>query len=134
MCGFVRGTVRSFSEKKSCPCRARGLRESGCNTERRWDHGHNRKPKCRNHEARMNKPASSEGQSASELIDQRIVELGGWRAATLSTMRKLIKEADPDVVEEWKWDGPVWSHGAIICTGESYKAKVKLTFAKGAAL
>ena len=83
----------------------------------------------------MKKPGSTEGQSASELIDNRIAELGDWRGATLGRMRKLIKEADPDVVEEWKWMGtPIWSHAGIICTGESYKAIVKLTFAKGASL
>jgi hypothetical protein len=81
------------------------------------------------------KPDASEGQSASELISGRIAELGDWRGETLSRMRKLIKKADPDVVEEWKWMGtPVWSHDGIICTGESYKDKVKLTFAKGASL
>src|SRR5687767_4669899 len=72
--------------------------------------------------------------SASELIDERIAELGDWRGETLSRMRELIKEADPDVVEEWKWANPVWSHDGIICTGESYKSVVKLTFAKGASL
>jgi len=77
---------------------------------------------------------SAEGQSAPELIDRRIAELGDWRGETLSRMRRLIKEADPDVVEEWKWAGPVWSHDGIICTGESYKSVVKLTFAKGASL
>ena len=83
----------------------------------------------------MKKSGSTEGQSASELIDKRIAELGDWRAETLSRMRKLIKEADPEVVEEWKWMGtPVWSHDGIICTGESYKSIVKLTFAKGASL
>ena len=88
----------------------------------------------------MKKSGSPEAQSASELIDQRIAELGDWRGATLSRMRTLIKEADPDVVEEWKWvkatnpGTPVWSHDGIICTGESYKASVKLTFAKGASL
>ena len=83
----------------------------------------------------MKKPGSTEGRSASELIDNRIAELGDWRGATLGRMRKLIKEADPDVVEEWKWMGtPIWSHAGIICTGESYKAIVKLTFAKGASL
>jgi hypothetical protein len=83
----------------------------------------------------MKKSASTEGQPASELIDKRISELGDWRGETLSRMRKLIKEADPGVVEEWKWMGtPVWSHGGIICTGESYKSIVKLTFAKGASL
>jgi hypothetical protein len=72
---------------------------------------------------------------ASELISKRIAELGDWRGKTLGRMRKLIKAADPDVVEEWKWMGtPVWSHDGIICTGESYKDKVKLTFAKGASL
>src|SRR6059036_2256910 len=73
-------------------------------------------------------------QSASKLIDGRIAELGDWRGETLSSMRKLIKEADPDVVEEWKWMNPIWSHDGIICTGESYKNVVKLTFAKGASL
>lgn len=83
----------------------------------------------------MKKSASTEGQSASELIDKRIAELGDWRGETLSRMRELIKEADPDVVEEWKWMGtPVWSHDGIICTGESYKSIVKLTFSKGASL
>ena len=83
----------------------------------------------------MKKSDSTEGQSASELIDKRIAELGDWRGETLSRMRKLIKEEVPDVVEEWKWMGtPVWSHGGIICTGESYKSIVKLTFAKGASL
>ena len=83
----------------------------------------------------MKKSGASEGQSASELISKRIAELGDWRGETLSRMRKLIKEADPDVVEEWKWMGtPVWSHDGIICTGESYKNVVKLTFAKGASL
>jgi hypothetical protein len=72
---------------------------------------------------------------ASSLIDGRISELGDWRGAMLARIRKLIKEADPGVVEEWKWRGvPVWSHGGIICTGETYKQVVKLTFAKGAAL
>src|ERR671928_1442490 len=83
----------------------------------------------------MKKSGSTEGQSASELIDQRIAELGDWRGETLSRMRKLIREADPDIVEEWKWMGtPIWSHDGIICTGESYTSKVKLTFAKGASL
>ena len=83
----------------------------------------------------MRESDSTEGQPASELIDKRITELGDWRGETLSRMRKLIKEADPDVVEEWKWMGtPVWSHDGIICTGESYKSVVKLTFAKGASL
>jgi hypothetical protein len=83
----------------------------------------------------MKKSGSTGGQSASELIDKRIAELGDWRGETLSRVRKLIKEADPDVVEEWKWMGtPVWSHDGIICTGESYKSIVKLTFSKGASL
>jgi hypothetical protein len=83
----------------------------------------------------MKKLGESEGQPASELISQRIDELGDWRGETLGRMRRLIQEADPDVVEEWKWRGvPVWSHDGILCTGESYKKVVKLTFAKGAAL
>ena len=83
----------------------------------------------------MKKVGASQGESASELISKRIAELGDWRGATLSRMRTLIKQADPDVVEEWKWLGtPVWSHDGIICTGESYKSVVKLTFAKGASL
>jgi hypothetical protein len=83
----------------------------------------------------MEKSGSTQGQSPSELIDKRIAELGDWRGETLSRMRELVKEADPAVVEEWKWRGtPVWEHDGIICTGESYKAVVKLTFAKGASL
>ena len=84
----------------------------------------------------MKKPGASQGQSASELISKRIAELGeDWRGETLGRMRKLIKEADPNVVEEWKWRGtPVWSHDGIICTGESYKKVVKHTFTKGASL
>ena len=83
----------------------------------------------------MKKSGASQGQSALELISKRIADLGDWRGATLSRMRKLIKEADPDVVEEWKWMGtPIWSHDGIICTGESYKNVVKLTFSKGASL
>src|SRR3984885_13903239 len=83
----------------------------------------------------MKKSGSNEGQPASELISQRIAELGDWRGKTLGRMRKLIKAADPGVVEELKWMGtPVWSHDGIICTGESYKKVVKLTFAKGAFL
>jgi hypothetical protein len=80
------------------------------------------------------------GESASQKIDARIEELGDWRGETLATVRGIIKEADPDVVEEWKWakatspGTPVWSHDGIICTGETYKDKVKLTFAKGASL
>src|SRR5256884_6463573 len=88
----------------------------------------------------MKKSDASQGQSASEHISKRIAELGDWRGETLGGMRKLIKEADPDIVEEWKWvkptkpGTPVWSHDGIICTGESYKNVVKLTFAKGASL
>ena len=82
----------------------------------------------------MKKSSSTGGRAASELIDQRIAELDDWRGETLSRMRQLIKAADPGIVEEWKWGGPVWSHGGIICTGESYKSAVKLTFAKGASL
>ncbi len=83
----------------------------------------------------MNKSGASQGESASELISKRIAELADWRGETLGRMRKLIKEADPDVVEEWKWMGtPVWSHDGNICTGETYKSVVKLTFSKGASL
>jgi len=83
----------------------------------------------------MKKPESTDERPASELIDQRIADLGDWRGKALSRMRKLIHEEDAEVVEEWKWMGtPVWSHDGIICTGESYKAAVKLTFAKGASL
>lgn len=74
------------------------------------------------------------GASPSELIDARIAELGDWRGETLARIRKFIKQADPDVVEEWKWRVPVWSHDGIICTGETYKNAVKMTFAKGASL
>jgi len=82
----------------------------------------------------MKKSGASQGQSAAALISQRIAELEDWRGETLDRMRTLIKQADPDVVEEWKWGNPVWSHDGIICTGESYKNAVKLTFAKGASL
>jgi len=83
----------------------------------------------------MKKSGEGQDQPASELISKRIAELGDWRGETLGRMRTLIKEAEPDVVEEWKWRGtPVWSHGGIVCTGESYKNVVKLTFAKGASL
>lgn len=83
----------------------------------------------------MKKSEAVAGDSASTLIDERIATLGDWRGQTLARMRKLIHEADPEVVETWKWMGtPVWEHGGIICTGETYKAKVKLTFAKGASL
>jgi hypothetical protein len=79
--------------------------------------------------------ATTKGESPSRLIDARIKELGDWRGKTLSHVRALIKQADPEVVEEWKWRGvPVWSHDGIICTGETYKSVVKLTFAKGASL
>ena len=83
----------------------------------------------------MKKSGESNASSASEHISKRIDELGDWRGKTLARMRKLVRQADPDVVEEWKWMGtPVWSHDGIICTGESYKSVVKLTFLKGAAL
>ena len=82
----------------------------------------------------MKKTDSAGGLDASERIGERIAELGDWRGETLGRMRKLIQEADPEVVEEWKWSVPVWSHDGIICTGETYKAAVKLTFAKGASL
>jgi hypothetical protein len=83
----------------------------------------------------VKKSSTGGSESASDLISQRIADLGDWRGETLKRMRKLIKQADPDVVEEWKWMGtPVWSHDGIICTGETYKDKVKLTFAKGASL
>src|SRR5271154_3419617 len=83
----------------------------------------------------MKKADASQSRSASELISRKLAKLGDWRGETLGRMRKLIKAADPDVVEEWKWMGtPVWSHDGIICTGESYKKVVKLTFAKGASL
>jgi hypothetical protein len=83
----------------------------------------------------MKKSGVSPGQSASELVSKRIAQVGGWRAEALGRMRTLIKEADPEIVEELKWMGtPVWSHGGIICTGESYKNVVKLTFMQGASL
>ena len=80
------------------------------------------------------KKSSATGESPSKLIDARIEELGDWRGKTLSRLRSLIRRADPDVVEEWKWEVPVWSHDGLICTGESYKNVVKMTFARGAAL
>src|SRR6185436_10143954 len=84
---------------------------------------------------RKKKSAPSKEKSPSRLIDERIKELGDWRGKMLSRLRKLIKQADPKVVEEWKWRGvPVWSHDGLICTGETYKSIVKITFAKGAAL
>ena len=83
----------------------------------------------------MKKSATTNGDSPSRLIDARIKELDDWRGKTLSHVRALIKQADPEVVEEWKWSGvPVWSHDGLICTGETYKSVVKLTFAKGASL
>jgi hypothetical protein len=83
----------------------------------------------------MEKSGSQKSQSPSKLIDARIKELGDWRGTMLSRLRTLVKEADPEVVEEWKWRGvPVWYHDGMICTGETYKSVVKLTFAKGAAL
>ena len=79
--------------------------------------------------------ARQEGESAAQLISKRIAELGDWRGETLGRIRALIKEADPDILEEWKWMGtPVWSHNGIVCTGETYKNVVKMTFAKGASL
>jgi hypothetical protein len=88
----------------------------------------------------MNRPASAKEESPSKLISKRIKELGDWRGKTLSRVRKLIKEADPEIVEEWKWvkptnpGTPVWSHNGLVCTGETYKNVVKMTFAKGASL
>ncbi len=82
----------------------------------------------------MKKSATTQGESPSQLIDARIAELDDWRGKTLSRVRALIKRADPEAVEEWKWNVPVWSHDGIICTGETYKSAVKLTFAKGASL
>lgn len=82
----------------------------------------------------MKNSQSTGAGSASELIDARIASLGDWRGTMLSRLRALIKEADPEAVEEWKWSNPVWSHNGLICTGETYKSAVKMTFAKGAAL
>ncbi len=83
----------------------------------------------------MKKSATTKGESPSRLIDARIKELDDWRGKTLAHVRALIKQADPEVIEEWKWRGvPVWSHDGLICTGETYKSVVKLTFAKGASL
>jgi len=83
----------------------------------------------------MTNSRSQKSKSPSRLIDERIKELGDWRGKTLSRLRALVKEADPDVVEEWKWRGvPTWSHDGLICTGETYKSVVKMTFAKGASL
>lgn len=82
----------------------------------------------------MGKSGAQEGKSPSQMIDERIQELGDWRGEMLSQLRTLIKQADPEVVEEWKWRVPVWSHAGILCTGETYKNAVKMTFAKGASL
>ena len=82
----------------------------------------------------MKKSTTTKGESPSQLIDARIKELDDWRGKTLSHVRALIKQADPEVVEEWKWGVPVWSHDGLICTGETYKSVVKLTFSKGASL
>ena len=82
----------------------------------------------------MKKTKSKSSESASALIDARIESLGDWRGEMLARLRALIKEADPDVIEEWKWENPVWSHAGLICTGEAYKKVVKMTFPKGASL
>ena len=82
----------------------------------------------------MSKSGSPTGQSPTRMIDERIKELDDWRGEMLSQLRRLIRQADPEVVEEWKWGGPVWSHDGLICTGETYKKIVKMTFAHGAAL
>ena len=82
----------------------------------------------------MKKSVVPSGMTASDMIDRRIAELGDWRGKTLARLRSLIREADPGVMEEWKWNVPVWSHDGIICTGESYKSAVKLTFARGASV
>ena len=82
----------------------------------------------------MKKTGQGKSKSASRLIDARIKELGDWRGKTLASLRALVKEADPGVLEEWKWSVPVWSHDGLICTGETYKSVVKMTFAKGASL
>ena len=82
----------------------------------------------------MRKSGPPKGKSPSRMIDERIKELGDWRGKMLSRLRAWIQQADPEVVEEWKWGGPVWSHGGLICTGETYKNVVKMTFSKGAAL
>jgi len=94
-----------------------------------------KKPKQRKERKIARKSGSEKGKSPSRLIDERIKQLGDWRGRMLSQLRALIKQADPEVVEEWKWRGvPVWSHDGLICTGETYKSVVKMTFAKGAAL
>jgi len=92
------------------------------------------KQKERKQTSTTGKSGSQKEKSPSRLIDARIKELGDWRGKMLSRLRELIKQADPEVVEEWKWEVPVWSHDGLICTGETYKSVVKMTFAKGAAL
>src|SRR5262249_39763808 len=93
------------------------------------------RPRDQERETRVKNSGSQNSKSPSQLIDARIKELGDWRGKMLSRLRALVKEADPEVVEEWKWRGvPVWSHDGLICTGETYKNVVKMTFAKGAAL
>ena len=82
----------------------------------------------------MNKTPTGSAESASAMIDARITELGDWRGKMLARLRELIRQADPDVIEEWKWNNPVWSHDGILCTGEAYKKVVKMTFPKGASL
>jgi hypothetical protein len=100
-----------------------------------WDEPLVTRPQDEGREAGMEKSGSQKSKSPSQLIDARIEELGDWRGEMLSRLRALVKEADPEVVEEWKWRGvPVWYHDGMICTGETYKAVVKMTFAKGAAL
>jgi hypothetical protein len=99
------------------------------------EHETNASYRCNSRPGESMKKLSASQEPASELISKRVAELGDWRGKTLGRMRTLIQEADPDVVEEWKWMGtPVWSHDGILCTGESYKKVVKLTFAKGASL
>src|SRR5262249_14291785 len=123
------------------PCIGDRTHEGACGQPQlRWNrHGsddpHPSRPRDSRGETDMKKSGSQKSQSASELIDARIKELGDWRGKMLSRLRKLVKEADPEVLEEWKWRGvPVWSHDGLICTGETYKSVVKMTFAKGAAL
>jgi hypothetical protein len=93
-----------------------------------------KKPKGTKEKKVVTKSKPQSAESASKLIDARIKELGDWRGEMLSQLRTLMKQADPEVVEEWKWSVPVWSHDGLICTGETYKSAVKMTFAKGAAL
>jgi len=92
------------------------------------------KATAKNKSGSAKKSGAVKGKSPSKMIDERIKTLGDWRGKMLSRLRSLIKQADPEIVEEWKWDVPVWSHDGLICTGESYKKVVKLTFAKGASL